>query len=140
VRNTPIEMLERQSNLFHEKLELVPDSGGRGKYRGGRDARRNVRMIGDAEVLSMKKKSKTGGWGLYGGQPSPLRNHMVLWPGEDREKKAGMYRQKLKEGERFASFSAGGSGWGDPAERAPAAENYDLKNGYITQDRKEAAE
>lgn len=140
VRNTPIEVLERQSNLFHERLELVPDSGGRGKFRGGLGVRRDVRMIGDTEVLSMKKKSKTGGWGLNGGLPSPLHNHMVLWPGEDREKKVGMYRQKLKEGERFVNYSAGGSGWGDPSEREPAAQEYDLKNGYVTNTNKEAAE
>ena len=34
-RNTPIEVLERQANLFHEALELIPNSGGKGQYRGG---------------------------------------------------------------------------------------------------------
>ncbi|GIR85838.1 MAG: hypothetical protein CM15mP85_24620 [Rhodobacterales bacterium] len=28
-------------------------------------------MTGETEVISMKKKSKTVGWGLDGGQPSP---------------------------------------------------------------------
>lgn len=44
----------------------------------------------------------------------------------------GMYRQKLKKGERFENFSAGGSGWGDPRKRAPEAIAYDLRNGYIS--------
>ncbi|MDA0963229.1 MAG: hydantoinase B/oxoprolinase family protein, partial [Proteobacteria bacterium] len=64
VRNTPIEVLERQANLFHEELALIPDSGGKGRYRGGLGIRRRVRMAGDTEVISMKKKSKTVGWGL----------------------------------------------------------------------------
>ena len=78
VRNTPIEVLERQANLFHEGLELIPNSGGPGMHRGGLGVRRAIRMVGDTEIISMKKKSKTGGWGLKGGGPSPVRNHMGL--------------------------------------------------------------
>ena len=132
VRNTPIEVLERQANLFHEGLSLIPDSGGAGRYRGGLGVRRQVRATADTEVISMKKKSRTGGWGLDGGQSSPTRNHMVLWPGDKREKKVGLYRAVLREGERFVNFSAGGAGWGRPAERDPTAVARDLQNGYVT--------
>ncbi len=131
VRNTPIEVLERQANLFHEGLELVPNSGGVGRHRGGLGVRRQIRMVGDTEIISMKKKAKTGGWGLKGGAPSAVQNHMVLWPGQAREKKVGMYRAHLKAGERFVNFSAGGSGWGDPAERDAAALAHDVANGYV---------
>lgn len=132
VRNTPIEVLERQTNIFHEALELIPDSGGRGQHRGGLGVRRLARMQGEMEVISMKKKSKTGNWGLKGGQPSPVKNHMVLRPGTPDEQKVGMYRETLKAGERFENFSAGGAGWGDPAQRDPAAHENDLRNGYVT--------
>ena len=132
VRNTPIEVLERQSNLFHEGLSLIPDSGGAGRYRGGLGVRRQVRATADTEVISMKKKSRTDGWGLDGGRPSPVRNHMVLWPGEKREKNVGMYRTTLRNGERFVNYSAGGAGWGDPAERDPNAVARDSRNGYAT--------
>lgn len=134
VRNTPIEVLERQANLFHEALELIPNSGGKGQFRGGLGVRRRVSAVGDIEIISMKKKSKTGGWGLNGGQPSPVNNRMVFWPGEEREKTTGMARQHLKKGECFENFSAGGSGWGDPDKRDPAAIEYDLSNGYVTKD------
>jgi N-methylhydantoinase B/oxoprolinase/acetone carboxylase alpha subunit len=59
---------------------------------------------------------------------------MVFWPGEEREKTTGMYRQHLKKGECFENFSAGGSGWGAPEKRDPAAVEYDLRNGYVTKD------
>lgn len=136
VRNTPIEVMERQTNLFHERLELVPNSGGLGQYRGGVGVRRDVCMVGDTEILSMKKKCKTGTWGLKGGQPSQLLNHMVLWPGEDRQRKVGMYRKALKRGESFANFAAGGAGWGESSKRDPKAHAYDLANGYVTDDGK----
>jgi len=136
VRNTPIEVLERQSNLFHERLELVENSGGRGQFRGGVGVRRDVRMVGDTEILSMKKKTKTGNWALNGGAPSPLKNHMILWPGEARQLKVGMYRKTMRTGEMFANYAAGGGGWGDPAKRDPKAHEYDLRNGYVTEDGK----
>ena len=132
VRNTPIEVLERQANLFHEGLSLIPDSGGAGRYRGGLGVRRQVRATAETEVISMKKKSRTGGWGLDGGQPSSTRNHMVLWPGEKRERTVGLYRAVLREGEQFVNYSAGGAGWGDPAERDPRAVARDLQNGYVS--------
>ena len=81
----------------------------------------------------MKKKSKTVGWGLDGGQPSVVKNHMVLRPGTPAEKKVGMYRETLQRGEAFVNYSAGGAGWGDPAQRDPKARDNDLANGFITQ-------
>ena len=140
VRNTPIEVLERQANLFHEELALIPDSGGRGQFRGGLGIRRRVRMTGETEVISMKKKSKTGGWGLYGGASSPVMNQMTLWPGEPRERTVGMFRATLQEGERFVNTSAGGAGWGDPRDRDPQAEDDDLRNGYVTRPAAESEE
>ena len=130
VRNTPIEVLERQANLFHEELTLIPDSGGLGQYRGGLGVRRKVRMVGETEVISMKKKSKTVGWGLDGGQPSPVKNHMVLRPDTPDEKKVGMYRETLRTGEAFINYSAGGAGWGDPLKRDQNAAEDDVLDGF----------
>ena len=132
VRNTPIEVLERQANLFHEELTLIPNSGGLGQYRGGLGVRRKVRMVGETEVISMKKKSKTVGWGLDGGQPSPVKNHMVLRPDTPDEKKVGMYRETLRTGEAFINYSAGGAGWGDPLKRDQNAAEDDVTNGLVT--------
>lgn len=130
VRNTPIEVLERQANLFHEELTLIPNSGGLGQYRGGLGVRRKVRMVGETEVISMKKKSKTVGWGLDGGQPSPVKNHMVLRPDTPDEKKVGMYRETLRTGEAFINYSAGGAGWGDPLKRDQNAAEDDVLDGF----------
>ena len=45
------------------------------------------------------------------------------------EKKVGMYRETLQEGEAFINFSAGGAGWGDPANRDPDAIAEDIQDG-----------
>ena len=40
-----------------------------------------------------------------------------------------MYRETLKAGEAFVNFSAGGAGWGDPANRDPSATTDDILDG-----------
>ena len=48
------------------------------------------------------------------------------------EKKVGMYRETLQAGEAFINFSAGGAGWGDPANRDPDAIAEDIQDGLTT--------
>ncbi|MDA0635586.1 hydantoinase B/oxoprolinase family protein [Nonomuraea sp. MCN248] len=131
VRNTPIEVLEHKSTVFHERLELIPDSCGAGRFRGGVGVLRQVRYLADGEVLSMKKKSKTRPWALDGGhEPEP--SEMVLWPGTDREQRVGMYRATMRAGDRFVNRTAGGGGYGDPLDRDPAAVVADVLDGYVS--------
>jgi len=131
VRNTPVEVLEHKSPIFHERLELVPDSGGAGRHRGGLGVLREVRYLAEAEVLSMKKRSKTPPWAMYGGHETEPSG-MVIWPGTDREIRVGMYRATLKPGERFINTTAGGGGYGHPLERETSAVVADVLDGYVT--------
>ena len=130
-RNTSIEVLEHTSNVFHERLELITDSGGSGLHRGGLGVRRNVSFAADSEIISMKKKTKTSAWGLNGGG-EPSRNGMIIWPGTEKEKLVGLKRAFMKKGESFSNFTAGGGGWGHPYERDIEKILEDLKNEYIS--------
>lgn len=131
VRNTPVEVLEHKSPLLHERLELIPDSGGAGRHRGGVGVLREVRYLAEAEVLSMKKKSKTRPWAMAGGlEPEP--SEMVIWPDTDRAIRVGMYRTTLAVGDRFINRTAGGGGYGDPLLREPEAVIADVLDGYVT--------
>jgi N-methylhydantoinase B len=131
VRNTSVEVLEQISNIFHEKLELITDSAGAGKFRGGAGIRRDISFLADSEIISMKKKTKTSGWGLNGGR-AESKNKMVIWPDTEKEIHVGMYRTFMKKGESFHNYSAGGSGWGNPYERDIESILDDVKNGYIS--------
>jgi N-methylhydantoinase B len=131
VRNTPIEVLENKSTIFHERLELIPDSGGPGRYRGGVGVLREVRYTEPGEVLSMKKKTKTRPWALDGGhEPEP--SEMILWPGTEREQRVGMYRASMVPGDRFVNRTAGGGGYGDPLLRDPESIVADVLDGYVS--------
>lgn len=131
VRNTPIEVLEHKSTIFHERLEMIQDSAGAGKFRGGIGVLREVRYVEPGEVLSMKKKTKTRPWALEGGhEPEP--SEMVIWPGTDRAKRVGMYRASMEPGDRFINRTAGGGGYGSPLERDPASVASDVLDGYVS--------
>ena len=43
--NTPIEQLEMRFPFMVDRYEIIPDSGGAGKYRGGCGVRRTWRIL-----------------------------------------------------------------------------------------------
>lgn len=134
VRNTPIEVLEHKAAIFHERLELIQDSAGEGRFRGGVGVLREVRYLEQGEVLSMKKKSKTRPWALHGGhEPEP--SGMTIWPGTPQEIRVGMYRATMQPGDRFINRTAGGGGYGDPLERELDAVVADVVEGYVSEQR-----
>ncbi|MFT4042374.1 MAG: hydantoinase B/oxoprolinase family protein [Gordonia sp. (in: high G+C Gram-positive bacteria)] len=133
VRNTPIEVLEHKATLLHHRLELIPDSGGAGKFRGGVGVLREVEFVENGEVLSMKKKTKTRPWALAGGQ-EPEPSAMILWPETDRARRVGMYRAVMSAGDRFLNTTAGGGGYGNPLERDPDSVVADVLDGYVSAD------
>lgn len=131
VRNTPLEVLEHKAAIFHERLELIQDSAGAGRFRGGVGVLREVRYLDPGEVLSMKKKSKTRPWALEGGQ-EPEPSEMVLWPGTDAQQRVGMYRAAMQPGDRFVNRTAGGGGHGSPLDRDPRSVVEDVLDGYVS--------
>jgi len=75
-------------------------------------------------------------WGLWGGEPgAPPHNVVEPAQGERQEIAHGINRYPLAAGDRVTMLTGGGGGWGDPAERDPAAIQDDLRRGYVTQDR-----
>jgi N-methylhydantoinase B len=133
VRNTPVEVLELRSTLFHERLELIEDSAGAGTHRGGVGLERRIRWLEDGEMLSMKKKTTTFPWALAGGH-EPMTNRMTVFPGTPQERDVRMRRVSMRSGEVFVNRSAGGGGWGDPLARDPQAVVEDVLDGYVSPD------
>ena len=131
VRNTSVEVMEHNSPLFHQRLELRRDSGGAGRWRGGLGVSRQVKFLTGGEVLSMKKKTKTRPWGLRGGH-EPETNAMIVWPETDRAHRARMERFSMQPGDEFRNLSAGGGGWGDPVDRPIELVREDVLDGYVS--------
>jgi len=67
--NTPIEALESAYPLRVKRYELVRESGGRGRFRGGLGIRRDTEVLAAGSTISlMGERQRHGPWGLFGGK------------------------------------------------------------------------
>src|SRR2546421_2232372 len=64
---TPIEILESEFPCRITRFDLVPDSGGAGRWRGGLSLRREYELLEDATVIRRFDKAKFPARGLAGG-------------------------------------------------------------------------
>ena len=132
--HVPIEADEMENPLFFEAYEIVPDTGGAGRFRGGNGFVRAFRVEADgARICLCADRHETQPPGLAGGRPGAAARY-VLDPGSDRERVLASKTPyiDLAAGTLVHLQSAGGGGFGDPCERDPARVAQDLKDGYIT--------
>src|ERR1700719_1097032 len=112
--------MEARTTMFFERLEAVEDSGGAGRHRGGVGLRRDIRFVGDGELITVAKKTKSKPWALDGGE-QPEANSLLLHPDTERERHVSTKRVPVRPGDPFRVVTAGGGGHGDPRAREPAA-------------------
>ena len=132
--HVPIEADETENPLFFEAYEIVPDTGGAGRFRGGNGFVRAFRVEADgARICLCADRHATRPPGLAGGRPGAAARY-VLDPGSDRERVLPSKTPyiDLAPGTLVHLQSAGGGGYGDPGERDPARVADDMKNGYVT--------
>jgi N-methylhydantoinase B len=131
-QNVPSEILESTFPLFVEKVELIQDSGGAGKHRGGLGSMLQIRLLAPAAFYSFIEKGKTPHWGFDGGKAG-LRNYAFIQSKEKGEfeilKTSGI---QLKEGDRVIVTAGGGGGYGDPLERDVEEVHWDVINGSVS--------
>ena len=134
LRLTPIEVTETACPLRTLRFELIPDSGGAGRYRGGLSYRRVYQLLKPATINRRADRVKFPAPGAHGGHTGRA-GAFVLFPDTDKERRApgsGMYQ--LQEGDTFAIEPAGGGGFGDPLERDPELVLADVLAGYVTEE------
>ncbi len=130
-RNTPIEVLEPNTGMFFEKVELRTDSGGAGKNRGGLGLSRDIRFVSDGEFLTVMKKSKSRPWALKGGR-EPEANIIIAFPGTGKEMRMSTKRTDVVSGDRILVLTAGGGGYGDPKLRDSKRVKQDVLDGFVS--------
>ncbi len=123
--------MEARTTIFCERAEVVTDSGGAGRWRGGTGMRRDLAFLGAGEVVTVSKKTTSRPWALDGGhEPEP--NTLIAYPDTPRERRVSTKRVPVEPGDRFRVLSAGGGGRGDPRLREPERVREDVLDGFVS--------
>jgi N-methylhydantoinase B len=131
---TSRELWEARTPFLVEMYELAPDSGGAGRFRGGPGVDTHHRVLRDLTVTVLWERTKSPPFGLAGGHAGRRSRIRIVYPdGSERQfTKASV--QELPAGTLLILETGGGGGFGDPAERDPAAVRTDVSEGYISED------
>jgi N-methylhydantoinase B len=130
--NTPIEALEASFPFLIERYGLVPNSGGAGRQRGGLGLRRAIRVLeGPAQLTTVTERTVVPPYGLFGGEPGRCLR-VVLNPGTPQERVLrGKTNCTIQAGDVVQIETAGGGGYGPPAERPAELAALDRRLGYV---------
>jgi N-methylhydantoinase B len=130
---TPIEVLETEFPVQLSRFELVRDSGGAGRYRGGLGYVRDYRILGDSRFTTRNGRELTPPAGKDGGLPGTT-SLLLLNPGTviQREIHAEDGQVELRRGDVLSMAQAGGGGYGDPVTRPAAEVLADVREGYVS--------
>ena len=109
-RNTPVEVLEHDYPLLVERYAFRENSGGAGRFPGGRGLIRDFCFLAPVSVSLLSERRAHAPYGLQGGQPgAPGENVLITEKGE--EKLPGKINLPLPAGSRLSIRTPGGGGW-----------------------------
>jgi len=132
----PVEALEMSCPLRVERMMLREDGGGPGRHRGGLGLQREIRVLGGHAALSVLSDKNVippygvrGGWTGAPNRFTVLRNGAEMEPSPLPGKVTGF---PLHVDDIVIVRTAGGGGYGDPAERDVQAVVRDVRFGFVS--------
>jgi N-methylhydantoinase B len=135
-RTAPIEVLESEYPTRIRRWELVQDSGGPGRFRGGLAPRRDTEVLTDDAQLTLRGgRHESPAFGRADGRPGRLGSLVVNPAGPAPQRLPSRFSGvRLKSGDLVRLEKAGGGGLGDPRARPLQAIVDDVIDGYVSRD------
>jgi len=135
-RIASIEIIESEFPTRVQRFELIKDSGGAGKFRGGLGILREYINLADARFSIRSSKHVIAPEGAAGGGPGRTGD-ITINPGTPEEKHlpTRYADYPLKAGDIFRLDTPGGGGHGNPFERDPEKVLADVAQGYVSLER-----
>lgn len=139
-----VERNEQVAPLFYHFRRLGVDTGGAGRFRGGRGVEIGLSLggISEAEALIMTHGAEVPNTvGSWGGLPGATVSQAMVWEGvrsgvrcQGRDEgfgpKPGLMR--ITDADLFLVSWQGGGGWGDPLDRDPGLVLTDVRDGAVS--------
>lgn len=118
--NLPVEALELEYPLLVDRYELITDSGGAGKHRGGLAVRRDIRILADEAEFSAHADRQTSPPKGFQGGGDGTPGRFIVRPGTAEEKVLPGGRVsgiRLQRDDVLRIESPGSGGFGSPQNR-----------------------
>ena len=130
--NAPIEEVELHYPIRIKRYELITDSCGAGRYRGGMAIRRDFEFpYAECSWTVLSDGRKFAPWGLMGGADGSCARFIFDPEGEHRDLPSKCTIEVPKGG-CVRVETPGAGGFGDPRERDKNAVRRDLRDGKIS--------
>ncbi len=132
----PNEGNERVNPTHTVEFQILQDSAGPGKWRGGVGVQKTSLLLeSEKSVMSyICDRERAVVWGVEGGLPSMPHGLTIKRAGEEKETWLGSVFSDypVYSGDQFARPTAGGGGFGDPLERDPQKVLVDVIDDYVS--------
>jgi N-methylhydantoinase B len=128
--NVPVEMNEHRFPIMIRRWNLIPDSGGPGRFRGGMGFDFEVENVAKSPILATLRCERTEhpALGAEGGHPGS-RGRVTNGDGANLDPHRS---HALEPGGRILFGTAGGGGYGPPMERDVELVRQDVEDGWVT--------
>ncbi|HEY3188906.1 MAG TPA: hydantoinase B/oxoprolinase family protein, partial [Solirubrobacteraceae bacterium] len=134
LRTTPVETLESEVPIVFRRFDLVPESAGAGRQRGGFGVRLDFQVFQPEAIVTARgmERLRFQPWGVLGGHPG-APGRVVLNPDTSSERPLEKIDVlALEPGDVLSVRTPGGGGHGDPLERPAAEVVADVAAGLVT--------
>lgn len=135
----PVEGQERANPMMTTRFEVLTDSAGPGKWRGGAGVQKTSVMLEaeDTVISYICDRERAVVWGIEGGLPSMPHGLTLRRHGSDKPEWLGSVFSNVAIGQNdeFGRPTAGGGGFGDPLERDPERVLQDVIDDYVSVER-----
>src|SRR3989442_14880850 len=109
--NIPVEAQEANLPIIVERFELLRDSAGAGKFRGGCGIRRDMRFLADdGKLTNLADRQTFAPYGLFGGRPGTL-GRTGINPGPDEQLVHGKASREVAFGDGISFPQPGARGY-----------------------------
>ncbi|TAJ84187.1 hydantoinase B/oxoprolinase family protein [bacterium] len=136
-RIAPVEIIESEFSTRLSRFELIPDSGGAGKFRGGLGFVREYLILDhDARFSLRSTKHSVAPKGIEGGSPGRT-GKCTLNPHTEKERvlPSRYSDHTLHPGDVVRLETPGGGGLGNSLERDPMKVLSDVQDGYVSREK-----
>jgi N-methylhydantoinase B len=132
--NAPVEETELNYPVRIDRLSLVENSDGAGRFRGGLGLRKDYRFDRATTFTVLADRTARGPWGVFGGLEGRPAEYVLIRGGEERQLSA-KGTVELEAGDVVSYRTCGGGGYGPPGERDPGRVLRDVLEGKVSVER-----